>query len=85
MTLESDEEYGLYRLSQSESWTATLRGLPEVETVDGKTYYYAYYVKEIPLEGYTTTYTSDGMTRTIVNREPLDEDSEYIDIGLEKK
>lgn len=82
---ESDEEYGLYRLSQSESWTATLRGLPEVETVDGKTYYYAYYVKEIPLEGYTTTYTSDGMTRTIVNREPLNEDSEYIDIGLEKK
>jgi hypothetical protein len=55
-----------------------------VETVNGTTYYYAYYVKEIPLTGYTTTYISDGTTRTIVNRKPLDQDSKYINIGLEK-
>ena len=81
---EGDDEYGIYTLAKSENWTTTFNNLPEVETVNGTTYYYAYYVKEIPLTGYTTTYISDGTTRTIVNREPLDQDSKYINIGLEK-
>ena len=82
---DTNDNYGLYQISKGESWTATFSNLPSVVTVNGETTYYAYYVKEEALTGYKTTYTSDGTTRTIVNREPLDEDSNYIDIGLEKK
>ena len=79
-----DDDYGVYRLQKADNWTTTFENLPKVVNENGKTYYYAYYVKEIPMEGYTTTYDVDGETRTIVNREPLPE-GEYIDIGLEKK
>ena len=82
---DTNDNYGLYQISKGESWTATFSNLPSVVTVNGETTYYAYYVKEEALTGYKTTYTSDGTTRTIVNREPLDENSKYIDIGLEKK
>jgi len=84
-TIDTNDNYGLYQISKGESWTATFSNLPSVVTANGETTYYAYYVKEEALTGYKTTYTSDGTTRTIVNREPLDEDSNYIDIGLEKK
>ena len=80
---EGDAGYGLYKLTGSDQWRATFLDLPAVETTtDGTTYYYAYYVKEIPQDGYTASYLSDGTTRTIVNREPRNEN---IDIGLEKK
>ena len=82
---DTSDNYGIYQISESQNWTATFSSLPSVVTVGGETTYYAYYVKEEALAGYTTTYTSDGTTRTIVNREPLDEHSTYIDIGLEKK
>ena len=82
---DTRDDYGIYRITKAENWTATFANLPEVVTdSDGNTIYYAYYTKEKPVTGYTTTYTSDGTTRTIVNKEPLPE-GEYIDIGLEKK
>lgn len=81
---EGADEYGVYKLTKADGWQTTFDDLPETETTDGTTYYYAYYVKEIPMSGYTTTYTSNGTTRTITNREPLPE-GKYISIGLEKK
>lgn len=80
----ADDDYAVYRITAAENWTATLSGLPEVETKDGTTFYYAYYVKELPVEGYYATYTVDGSTRTIANHENLPE-GKYINIGLEKK
>ena len=85
---ETDPEspdYGLYRVSKTDGWTTTFENLPEIRNVDGTTFYYGYYVRELPMEGYTITYTYNGTTRTIVNKEPLPPDNEYIDIGLEKK
>ena len=81
---EGADEYGVYKLTKANDWQTTFADLPETETTGGTTYYYAYYVKEIPMSGYTTTYTSNGTTRTITNREPLPE-GKYISIGLEKK
>lgn len=81
---EGADDYGVYKLTQANGWQTKFTDLPETETTDGTTYYYAYYVKEIPMSGYTTTYTSNGTTRTITNREPLPE-GKYISIGLEKK
>lgn len=86
--LLSDEDtnpnYGKYQISKADNWQHTFNNLPEVKNIGGNTYYYAYYVKELPVKGYTTTYTNDGTTRTIVNKEPLPE-GKYINIGLEKK
>ncbi len=81
---EGADDYGVYKLTKANDWQTTFAALPETETTGGTTYYYAYYVKEIPMSGYTTTYTSNGTTRTITNREPLPE-GKYISIGLEKK
>lgn len=82
---DTNDNYGVYQIKKSEQWTATFNNLPEVVTDnDGNTIYYAYYAKEKPVTGYTTTYTSDGITRTIINKEPLPE-GDYIEIGLEKK
>ena len=82
---DQNENYGVYRVTKDENWSVTFNGLLSAETdSDGNTLYYAYYVKEKPLTGYTTTYTTNGATRTIVNREPLPE-GKYINIGLEKK
>jgi LPXTG-motif cell wall-anchored protein len=82
---EGDADYGLYKVTKEENWTATLGGLPEVKTIDGQTYYYSYYVEEIPLTGYTASYSFNGIVRTIVNREPPDGNNEYTNIELEKK
>ena len=82
---DTHKDYGLYRAEKKENWTVTYKDLPEVVTTDdGNTMYYAYYVKEVPMKGYTASYTSNGTTRTIVNSEPLPK-GEYINIGLEKK
>lgn len=81
---DTDDEYGLYHATKDENWSVTYANLPEVVTENGSTMYYAYYVKEVPMEGYTASYTSNGTTRTIVNREPLPE-GDNINIDLEKK
>ena len=88
---DDDGDYGVYKITKTDNWTTTFRDLPTLivtENTDGtkNVMYYAYYVKEVTT-GYTTTYTSseDGTTRTIINREPLSPDNEYINIGLEKK
>ena len=81
---EGADDYGVYKLTKTDNWETTFAELPETETTGGTTYYYAYYVKEIPMSGYTTTYTTNGTTRTITNREPLPK-GKYISIGLEKK
>ena len=81
---DGDDDYGVYKLTKTGGWQTTFNALPETETIEGTTYYYAYYVREVPMSGYTTTYTSNGETRTITNREPLPE-GKYISIGLEKK
>ena len=81
---EGADDYGVYKLTKADNWETTFADLPETQTTGGTTYYYAYYVKEVPMSGYTTTYTSNGTTRTITNREPLPE-GKYISIGLEKK
>ena len=81
---EGADDYGVYKLTKTDNWETTFAELPETETTGGTTYYYAYYVKEIPMSGYTTTYTTNGTTRTITNRESLPE-GKYISIGLEKK
>lgn len=81
---EGDALYGLYQLTGEENWTAAFYNLPETET-DGNPYYYAYYVEECPLTGYSASYLFNGTERTIVNREPLDANNAYIDIELVKK
>ena len=81
---EGADDYGVYKLTKADNWETTFADLPETQTTGGTTYYYAYYVKEVPMSGYTTTYTSNGTTRTITNRESLPE-GKYISIGLEKK
>ena len=80
-----DDDYGVYKLTKADDWQTTFTDLPETETIDGTTFYYSYYVREVPMSGYTTMYTSNGTTRIITNREPLDEHNKYIDISLEKK
>ncbi len=81
---EEGGHYALYQITKGDSWQTTFEDLPKVRTADGKTYYYAYYTKELPVEGYNTTYTQNGETRTIVNRKSSP-DGEYIDVGLTKK
>ena len=76
--------YALYKITKNDNWETIFEELPKVRTTDGKTYYYAYYTKELPVEGYNTTYTQNGETRTIVNRKSSP-DGEYIDVGLTKK
>ena len=79
------DQYGVYRVKKEEDWSVTFRDLLSAKTdASGDTMYYAYYVKEIPLTGYTTRYTNDGMKRTIVNKK-LPPDGKTIDIDLEKK
>ena len=78
---DADDEYGLYRISKTGNWQTVFENLPEVETKDGKTLYYSYYVKEVAPDGYIASYIDSGNSRTIVNKPKV----EYINIGLEKK
>ena len=82
----TSNDYGVYRLTRAENWAITFTDLPQViTTAEDGTMYYAYYVRELPMTGYTTTYTVDGTTHTIVNRLPEQEpDSNKINIGLTK-
>ena len=80
------ENYGLYKAVKSDDWSTTFEDLPEIRTdEDGTTFYYGYYVRELPLEGYTITYKYNSRTRTIVNKAPLSPDNKFINIGLEKE
>ena len=81
---DTAEDYGLYTITADENWKAVFSNLPATRTIDGQTFFYAYYVRETPLTDYTTTYEQDGETRKIINRKPLPE-GEYINIGLQKK
>ncbi len=65
-TAAADEFVERATLSKSNSWRAYFDELPDVKAIDGLTYSYSYYVKEISApEGFETTYSennTDGIT-----------------------
>lgn len=81
---DSDDNYGIWQLKKSDNFQTTFSDLPQKETINGSLVFYAYYVREIPIEGFTASYSNDGSTRSIINRLPLPK-GEYIDLTLEKK
>lgn len=79
-----DDDYGIWQLKKSENLTTTFNQLPSMGMVGGKTVFYTYYVRELPMSGYTVSYLNNGTFRTIVNQSQPPE-GEYIDLVLLKK
>ncbi|MBE6835124.1 MAG: Cna B-type domain-containing protein [Ruminococcaceae bacterium] len=61
-----DELYGTTTLKTSNKWKDYFTNLPSAEVIEGKTYTYSYYVKEISeVDGFTASYSAnntDGIT-----------------------
>lgn len=52
-----------YKLSSENSWKTVIKNLPQKGTLNGRDVYYEYVVKELSVDGYTTTYkNNDGIT-----------------------
>ncbi len=52
-----------YKLSSENSWKTVIKNLPQKGKLNGRDVYYEYVVKEVSVDGYTTTYeNNDGLT-----------------------
>lgn len=71
-TESEDELVGTYTITAENGWSLTIPNLPKSGTVDGKTVYYTYYVKEVENGNYEVTYdNNEGIasgTITVINK-----------------
>ena len=59
--ISKDVEYGTYEIEESSNWQKKITGLPLTgKNNDGETVYYSYYIEEVPVPNYTTSYENNG-------------------------
>lgn len=62
-SLLETKPYKTYELTSETSWQMMLKNLPKIGKTDGKDVYYTYFVKEIDIPNYESTYeNNDGLT-----------------------
>lgn len=63
--------YGEYTVTSADDWSKVIADLPLTGTDEnGKSYYYSYYIEEVTVAGYDTTYSnisSDGVITSVVS------------------
>lgn len=83
----NESVYAAFTLPDNGSWSKSFTNLETTGTVDGRTVYYTYYVREREVSNYTTSYTNNnGITDGVITvTNTSTRTPEYTEVILEKK